>query len=87
MYQFYFISLDEEDEGDAVAEEEEEKLPDLSLVEIYARRAHKLQQRQAAIASMSCAVVENPEENVSTAFVIIVCPSTECQIYLGFPGH
>ena len=43
----------------------EEPLPELSLVEIYARRAHKLQQRQAAIAAMSCAVVENPEENVS----------------------
>lgn len=52
------------------AEPEEPKpvakpLPEVSVVDLYALRLRKFQQRQTTIASMSCAIVENPEENVS----------------------
>ncbi|KAF6020206.1 NOC3L [Bugula neritina] len=39
-------------------------LPEVSVVDLFATRAQKLQNRQTAIASMSCAIVENPEENL-----------------------
>ena len=78
----HLFCIDEEDSAGAneTEAEVEEPLPELSLVEIYARRAHKLQQRQAAIAAMSCAVVENPEENVSCSLHSI------CMSSKGFPN-
>ena len=44
--------------------EEAKPLPELSMVDLYVQRTHKLQERQAAIAGMSCAIIENPEESV-----------------------
>lgn len=40
-------------------------LPEVSVVDLYVQRVRKIQDRQTAIASMSCAIIENPEENVN----------------------
>ena len=56
---------DEEEE-----EEEPKPLPVLSGVKLYAQRQKKLRERKEKIGTLSNAVVENPEENVRTKYVI-----------------
>ena len=52
---------DGDENGSAVLSETQKAL---SVVEMLANREEKLKARRAAIASMSCAIIENPEQNV-----------------------
>ncbi|XP_067927801.1 nucleolar complex protein 3 homolog [Watersipora subatra] len=61
-----FFQADEPLDDDHVMQEEDTPtpLPELSVIELHVQRVNKLRQRKAVIASMSCAIIENPEENM-----------------------
>jgi hypothetical protein len=60
--------------------------PTLSVVELYARRQQKLNQRKVRIAELSNAIIEKPEENVGVAnmFFILVLIIQNCAAALRF---
>mgnify|MGYP000042986306 FL=1 len=62
--------LDDTLYDDEEEEEEPKPLPVLSGVKLYAQRQKKLRERKEKIGTLSNAVVENPEENVRTKYVI-----------------
>jgi len=39
--------------------------PNVSVIDLYAKRQAKLTERQRLIANLSCAIVEDPNANVS----------------------
>ena len=50
--------------------EKPEELPTLTNVELYVNRQEKLRARKSRIAALASSLIANPEENVSTSFVM-----------------
>lgn len=53
------------EKSETATPEQQEELPTLTNIELYANRQEKLRARKARIAALASSLIENPEENVS----------------------